>query len=167
MTSIIYYGFPPLGNHQGFVHFIDRDDPNDKGRDLPAKHVNKAKFEWGYLEVRGQPSKAMVAGAAPLALAICCHALGSDDRGMKVYQRFKQRVMSKWPRGEEWAITAEEVAVICDQIEADELTPQELRTVDRERPAIETEYGRGVEGPIVWKTDERGQWVKPRHGGDE
>jgi hypothetical protein len=167
MTSIIYYGVPPSDDGWGFVRFIDSDDPADHGRDLPAKHVNGLRFEWGYIELNGKPTKVMVPGAAPLALAICCHALASDERGLKIYQRFKLRVMEKWARDQPWAISAEEVAAVADRIEGDELTPQQLHAIERERPPPESEAGRGVEGAIVWDTDEKGNWIKPRHGGNE
>jgi hypothetical protein len=163
MTAIVYYGVPPSDEHgSGFVRFIDQDNPADKGRELPAKHVNAMRFEWGYIELNGRATKAMVPGAAPLALAICCHALASDDRGLALYQRFKLRVMDKWLRDQPWAISAEEVAAVCDRIEADELTPEQLRAIERERPAPESEGGRGVEREIVWDTDEAGQRIRPR-----
>lgn len=166
MTSIIYYGIRAPDDKRGLVRFLDRDDQSDRGHELPAKHVNAIPFDWGFGVLHGQPTKALVPGAAPLALAICCHALADDDRGLRIYQRFKLRVMDKWPADQSWAITAEEVAAIADQIEADELTPQQLAAIEREKAPRETEGGFGVEGPIVWDTDEQGNRTKPRHSGE-
>lgn len=41
-------------------------------------------FEWGYLG----------SGPAQLALAICADVLGNDERAVRVYQRFKEKMLA-------------------------------------------------------------------------
>lgn len=166
MVAILYYGVPPSERGAGFVRFIDSDNPADEGRELPRPDAglgrNALKFEWGFIELNGRPTKIMVPGSTPLALAICCHALASNDRGLAMHQRFKHRVMDKWSHDEPWAISAEEVFTVCNQIEADELTPQQRHAIDKDRAAPENEGGRGVESAIVWDTDEQGNRIRAR-----
>lgn len=159
--ATIYYGVPSTKKADGFVRFMDSDVPS-QGHPLPGV----GKPEWGFVVADGRQTKIMAPGAAAIALAICRHALKSDGQGLALYQRFKRRVMEKWPADQPWAITAEEVIAVCEQIIADELTPQQLQVIERDKGVPESEGGRGVEGPIVWDTDEAGNRRKPR-GSDE
>jgi hypothetical protein len=161
--QIVYFGVPAA--ERMVVRYLDKDDPSDKGANLPlrddlAQHAPA--FDWGKAMVGERESRALVVGASQLALAICAHALADDARALKLHQRFKLRVMGGWLAGKAWAITAEEVATTCDAIEADELTPQQKAEIERDKPVIEREGGRGVEGAIVWDTDESGQRIRQR-----
>jgi hypothetical protein len=168
--NILYYGVPAYaeGGHI-VVRFMDRSDAKDMGTDLPlrddlAQHAER--FDWGKPMIAGRESKALTAGAAQLALAICAHALANDRRALALFQRFKHRVVTKWKVGEAWAVTADEVAATCDLIEAEQLSPSELGKIVKDGEAearqVEHETGRGVEREIVWDTDEGGNRIRPR-----
>ncbi len=165
--NIVYYGASKDG--RVVVRFQDAHNVKDTGSNLLlrfdlAQHAEQ--FAWGKVMIGERESKALVEGAAQLALAICAHALADDDRGLRLHQRFKLRVMTEWKAGEPWAISAEEVAAVCDKIEGDELTPQQRAAIDNDKAVVERETGRGVESAIVWDTDEQGNRFRPRGADD-
>ena len=69
---------------------------------LPPRHdlANHSPdgFEWGYLG----------SGPAQLALALCAHATGDDQRALRVYQRVKETLVAKWS-GDNWTATVDGV----------------------------------------------------------
>jgi hypothetical protein len=56
-------------------------------------------FAWGYGG----------SGPAQLALALCAHATGDDDKARAVYQRFKSIVIANLPQHQSWSMTQQEV----------------------------------------------------------
>lgn len=63
-------------------------------------------FEWGYSG----------SGPAQLALAICADVLGSDERALRVYQRFKARMVAPID-GDDFSITAPRALEVIAEIE--------------------------------------------------
>lgn len=58
-------------------------------------------------------------GCAQLALAILADHAG-DERAVKYYQDFKERVIAKLPKGEPFHITSRTINVVLSQIHAKE-----------------------------------------------
>lgn len=161
--TVRYYGIPG----KNAVKYGD-DADNKPAQVLPARTdlVHRSiPFAWGHVEIAGRAKPAMVEGAATLAIALCAHALADDDRAVRLYQRFKMRVMDKWKADEAWSITVAEVAAACDQIEADAVDiAKAQREVDRDKPPIETDRG-GQDfgkGGVVWSTDDHGRPIEPK-----
>lgn len=159
--TVRYYGIPG----KNAVKYGD-DADNKPAMILPARTdlVHRTiPFAWGHVEVAGKAKPAMVEGAATLAIALCAHALADDARAVRVYQRFKMRVMDKWKADDHWSITVAEIAAACDQIEADAVEiAKTQKEIDRDRPLLETEYGGaniGGKGGVVWHTDEHGRQI--------
>lgn len=82
------------------------------GRPLPPRldlvKKSPSGLEWGYGG----------SGPAQLALALCADALGDDEAALRVFQRFKFRVVGRLPRDEPWTLTAAEVRRHCHELEA-------------------------------------------------
>lgn len=158
--QIRYYGFPSARGP--IVRLVDDDRPKTQPRDLPVREdlaPHSDGFAWGRMLVAGVETNAMPKGAAQLACALCAHALDDDRRAVRLYQRFKMRVMESWHANEPWTITIEEVAAVCDEIEdLERETKGEVRKVAAERElglrdTGGTNFGKG---PIVWHTDDNG-----------
>lgn len=160
---IRYYGIPGTN----IVKF-GNDEDHKPAEQLPRRDdlvQLDDHYAWGRLKIGDRETPAQVAGAAPLALALCAHALRNDQRAIALYQRFKMRVMEKWKATEPWAVTVEEIAAVCDRIEEDAAaTEKERLAIERERPGIETDTGGQSfgHGGVVWHTDEAGREVKPK-----
>jgi len=56
-------------------------------------------------------------GAAQLAVAILCDALGDVARAIRLYQRFKFAWVARLPMHRDWSITQDEVREIVEAIE--------------------------------------------------
>lgn len=167
MAKIRYYGIPRDAADGGrIVRYIDETRKDPEPKDLPtrvelARHSTKG-FEWGKIDkstVAARPNTQK--GSAQLALAVCAHALRDDARALKVFQRFKHRVMTTWNPEQTWSITAAEVHAECDAIElAAKDNHRIVEQVSKEDRVIrEPEGGPGVDpskGGIKWDTDERG-----------
>lgn len=63
-------------------------------------------FEWGYSG----------SGPAQLSLAICADALGNDQRALRIYQHFKDRVVAPLD-DDTWALTHVFVMQVIHEIE--------------------------------------------------
>src|SRR5205814_8952988 len=74
---------------------------------LDLRNHSPTGFQWGYGG----------SGSAQLALAVCAHALGGDERAEKFYQQFKWAFIAPLPRDEDWEITADRVREIVREIE--------------------------------------------------
>lgn len=133
--SIRYYGHPVV-RAGAIAAYTAKIHDGDNITSLPprfdiSRHADG--FAWGPIMVGTRPSKATVPGAAQLALALLCHALNNDGRALALHQRFKMRVMEKWPADHAWSMTPEEIAVVCDKIEEnDSLTVAARVEVSRE-----------------------------------
>jgi hypothetical protein len=66
-------------------------------------------FEWGYGG----------SGPAQLALAILADHLGSDERALNFYQRFKWAVVAELPR-RSWTLTSDEIEQALQTLRAAE-----------------------------------------------
>jgi hypothetical protein len=66
-------------------------------------------FEWSYGG----------SGPAQLALALLAHALGDDERAVRLHQAFKGKVVAGLPR-EGWTLLVEEVRSVADELEREE-----------------------------------------------
>jgi hypothetical protein len=66
-------------------------------------------LEWGYSG----------SGPAQLALALLAHALGDDERAVRLHQAFKARVVSRLPR-EGWTLLAQDVRSVAGELEREE-----------------------------------------------
>lgn len=141
--TVRYYGYPRTKGDQILGYAVKIQITGEGSvSDLPlrldiSKHAGA--FAWGPVMVGARKSKALVPGAAQLALAICAHALANDGRALKLHQRFKFRTMANWPADHAWDMTAEEVAVVCDEIEAAEATPGQLAAVASEAAPADRE----------------------------
>jgi hypothetical protein len=69
---------------------------------LDLENKSPTGFEWGYGG----------SGPAQLALALCAHATGDDERAVRVYQSFKWMIVARLPR-ERWELTE---AVILERV---------------------------------------------------
>lgn len=82
------------------------------GHPLPPRldlaNKSPSGFEWAYAG----------SGPAQLALALCADALG-DEAALRVFQRFKFRVVGRLPRDEPWTLTAAEVRRHCHELGAE------------------------------------------------
>lgn len=141
--TVRYYGYPRNKNGQtiGYAAKI-MDVEKNTAVDLPlrldiSQHADA--FAWGPVMIGTRKSKALVPGAAQLALALCAHALANDGRALKLHQRFKFRTMANWPADHAWDMTAEEVAAVCDEIEAAEATPTQLAAIASEAAPADRE----------------------------
>jgi hypothetical protein len=65
-------------------------------------------FQWGFGG----------SGPAQLALALTADALQDDERALRIYQKFKFRVVGAWPMGQPWTITEAEIVKIVEELEA-------------------------------------------------
>ncbi len=74
------------------------------------------------------------AGAAQLALALCAHALGNDRRALRLYQRFKAKVIGTLDIDKGFTISLKSVVRTCEEIEA-EMAEDERREQARAQAA--------------------------------
>lgn len=112
----VCHGTNTAAHHAVFV--IEEDGtarPIDPRLDLENR--SPTGLAWGYSG----------SGPAQCALALCADALGDADRAIRIYQRFKQRIVAHWPQGHDWTATAEEVRSWVLRIEAEELARDSLR----------------------------------------
>jgi len=90
------------------IVFVDGDNGE---RLLPPRtdlrNHSPTGFEWGYGG----------SGPAQTALALCAHALGDDERALRVYQQFKFRVVGRMAA--EWRLTRQEIVDIVASIESE------------------------------------------------
>lgn len=88
---------------------VNYDEGEDPARELPLRRdlrdYSPEGAEWGH---GGN-------GAAQLALAILCDALGDDVQAVALHQHFKFYVVAGWC-GPSFAITVQEVFQECDAI---------------------------------------------------
>jgi hypothetical protein len=94
-------GFAYCGDPEDFrVHVVDQTgaahalDPR-----LDLRNHSPTGFAWGYSG----------SGPAQLALAILCHALGSDERALGLYQAFKDAMILPLDRQRPWRLTTHDV----------------------------------------------------------
>ena len=84
------------------------------GRPLPPRldlaNKSPSGFEWGYGG----------SGPAQLALALCADALDDGEAALRVFQRFKFRVVGRLPRDEPWTLTAAGVRRHCRESAVEE-----------------------------------------------
>lgn len=135
--SVRYYGHPVM--RDGAVVAYAAKIHDDSGvSSLPprfdiVKHADG--FAWGPIMIGTRVSKAIVPGAAQLAVALLAHALNNDGRASLLHQRFKMRVMEKWAADHAWSMTPEEIAAVCDKIEEAE-PPAAARAEILREPAV-------------------------------
>lgn len=149
--AIRYYGYPLKQNGIVYAYAVKVSD-GLKSIDLPlrtdlAKHADA--FAWGNTKIGERESKAMKPGAAQLALSLLCHALNNDGRASALHQRFKNRVMAKWTFEQAWSMTVEEIAAVCDKIEADEMPTAQREAIAREAVAGDREPAAGVASKVT------------------
>ena len=77
---------------------------------LPLRNHSPTGFEWGYAG----------SGPAQLALALLAHALGDDDRALRLYQDFKFRVIGPL-KGDAWEMSRDDVVRIAAAIEVERM----------------------------------------------
>jgi hypothetical protein len=94
------------------VHIIDGEARTELPWRLDLANHSPTGLAWGYGG----------SGPAQCALALLAHALGDDERAMRLYQRFKFRVVAALPRTKGWALTRDEILEHVAAIEA-ELNP--------------------------------------------
>jgi len=73
---------------------------------LDLRNHSPTGFEWGYGG----------SGPAQLALAICAHATGDDERALSVYQRFKDRFVAS-RHSDDWSISRDVALAEIKEIE--------------------------------------------------
>lgn len=139
--SVTYFGYPQSGK------WVARIKQDDKLQDLPLRRdvYNHAEaFAWGPVMIGTRESKALVPGAAQLALALLCHALNNDGRAQELHQRFKMRAMRDWPANKAWVMTVDEITATCDKIEEDAQTSKQRSEIKNEPVAFDREPSAGI-----------------------
>jgi len=107
---IIYEGMRYKSGAQVVWH--DADSLQDAGtwfelpRRLDLADHSPTGFEWGFCG----------SGPAQLSLALLAHALGDDERALRLHQAFKFRLIGGL-QGDNWAISQNFIRLIADQVE--------------------------------------------------
>lgn len=120
------------GHHQEFgvwAQSESRSMPLPMRLDL--RNHSPTGFAWGYWG----------SGPAQLALALCAHALGDDERALRVYQTFKQSVVGALPQGVDWTMSSDDIVRYVEELEA--------AKQDRDRRQAEERRPRGPASSIV------------------
>lgn len=146
-----YYGYPRTKGVEIISYAVNVTDlhsinPLPLRRDV-SDHAEA--FAWGHVRIGTRESKAIVPGAAQLALALLCHALNNDGRALALHQRFKMRVMDKWDPLKTWSMTPEEIAATCDKIEEDEPSAAQRDAIAREPVVGDREPSAGVASAVT------------------
>lgn len=71
---------------------------------LDLRNHSPTGFAWGYCG----------SGPAQLSLAILCHALKDDDRALRLYQTFKERVIAAIPGHNDFVMSSDWIQQIIE-----------------------------------------------------
>jgi Family of unknown function (DUF6166) len=131
MTRKTYIGTPHRDSISGqsLVTVCD----GQKSEPLPLRldlfNHSPTGFGWGYGG----------SGPAQLGLALLADSLGDNDRAIRLHQDFKVKVVARWPEGERWWITAEQIAAVVMLIEQENgQTAKEKKQLQRNGCAVST-----------------------------
>lgn len=99
--------FPSEANTVGEFMVLVNDRPLSAKPSQKVWNHSPDGFSWGYAG----------SGPAQLSLALLLDALGDKERAIRLYQRFKFRVVASWQRNKGWRITQDEIIRICNELE--------------------------------------------------
>lgn len=126
-----------VGTADGHVLVLDPDGYQSESPLLSPTDVKKYAdaFDWG----------ANTPGAAQLALAILCDAMGNADDALRLHQRFKYRTTANphvMRKGQPWRLTTGQIKAILREIVQVELdTAKTRRQVEAEPRSVASEGG--------------------------
>ena len=121
--------------------------------DVPGRYANVTEEE--AIKLR-QQDRDRAAGINQTVLAIVTDLLGSEEAAVKVYQRVKHLTVLKWPKNDNWVITAAELHKMIEGIEQRERETEFIRRQNHMRDVV-SEGGAGIE----WDTDLEGRRKRP------